>query len=612
MTLSDGSVGRLLNLSFNSGKSFEMEFEGGYEAGDQDGDMLDFGEDTPRHDEENSENGSGNTQSGAAAGGEGNQNPPPDYQAEPPEHGGNGHNMSASADFSLTQTISEDTGLNIGALLTLDGNVDDVPDEELFGHMNFGHDESGNASVGQSFDLGIQVSSGDQDEGTDEHAYLRLGFGGNAGGGGNLNFNLDVPFGETPDVAMPTAFSGDTGIPSAPIGPQTEGIDLGFGVGLEDFGNGNANVAYSERTLLELSTGTGVRTVGLGTGGSSDSSSDFDLYFDEADQLVITMTLSSGSNGGTVYGNTTYLDEEYEPMHEPDWFTTHRTARLETSNTEAVVSTWGNTVTTTVTWTGGELDVEATTEVNSSSYHRTDEWVKFTEKHFGGDSLVWLYQTMNRRIIEKGVELVGDLENGFNHRKILFDHTWTETINAGNDPTEPWIEEENIPIYLDAFQAGLDAAGMVPLIGNAADALNVAIHIARGNKMDAAMSLAAMVPAFGQAAGGARLANRGANVVAKNMDKADEVAEVLVKQLDEAAGACKAAPNCFVAGTQVVVDINPGVADTIGHDALAEESEADFDAYFATGAFVLAGALSVQKTSRKESRLRALLRKLRK
>ena len=82
--------------------------------------------------------------------------------------------------------------------------------------------------------------------------------------------------------------------------------------------------------------------------------------------------------------------------------------------------------------------------------------------------------------------------------------------------------------------------------------------------------------------------------------------------MDEAAGACKAAPNCFVAGTQVVVDINPGVADTIGHDALAEESEADFDAYFATGAFVLAGALSVQKTSRKESRLRALLRKLRK
>ena len=110
------------------------------------------------------------------------------------------------------------------------------------------------------------------------------------------------------------------------------------------------------------------------------------------------------------------------------------------------------------------------------------------------------------------------------------------------------IEEENIPIYLDAFQAGLDAAGMVPLIGNAADALNVAIHIARGNKMDAAMSLAAMVPAFGQAAGGARLANRGANVVAKNMDKADEVAEVLVKQLDEAAGACKAAPNLFCCG----------------------------------------------------------------
>ena len=51
----------------------------------------------------------------------------------------------------------------------------------------------------------------------------------------------------------------------------------------------------------------------------------------------------------------------------------------------------------------------------------------------------------------------------------------------------------------------------------------------------------------------------------------------------------------------MVVDINHGGADMIETDVPAQESEANFDAYFATGAFVLAGALSVQKTNRKES-----------
>ena len=61
----------------------------------------------------------------------------------------------------------------------------------------------------------------------------------------------------------------------------------------------------------------------------------------------------------------------------------------------------------------------------------------------------------------------------------------------------------------DGIQRTLDAAGLVPVFGIAADLVNAGISAARGNWKDAAMSLGAAVPGVGIAAGLYRLGKAG-------------------------------------------------------------------------------------------------------
>ena len=60
---------------------------------------------------------------------------------------------------------------------------------------------------------------------------------------------------------------------------------------------------------------------------------------------------------------------------------------------------------------------------------------------------------------------------------------------------------------LDKVQLGLDVAGMVPVIGNAADLLNLCISLGRGNYGEAAMNAVSMLPGS-QVVTGAKLAIR--------------------------------------------------------------------------------------------------------
>ena len=53
---------------------------------------------------------------------------------------------------------------------------------------------------------------------------------------------------------------------------------------------------------------------------------------------------------------------------------------------------------------------------------------------------------------------------------------------------------------VDVLQTGLDVLGMVPVVGEFADGVNVGIHLGRRNYTEAAMSTAAMVPFLGIAA----------------------------------------------------------------------------------------------------------------
>ena len=66
------------------------------------------------------------------------------------------------------------------------------------------------------------------------------------------------------------------------------------------------------------------------------------------------------------------------------------------------------------------------------------------------------------------------------------------------------IKHSNWGIW-DSIQAGLDVAGLVPIIGELADLTNAGISLARGDYEGAVLSLSAMVPIVGNAAGTAKI-----------------------------------------------------------------------------------------------------------
>ena len=61
---------------------------------------------------------------------------------------------------------------------------------------------------------------------------------------------------------------------------------------------------------------------------------------------------------------------------------------------------------------------------------------------------------------------------------------------------------------LDTVQTGLDLAGLIPGIGEPADAVSAVISFARGDKVGAALSIGALIPFAGDAAGAAKIARR--------------------------------------------------------------------------------------------------------
>jgi RHS repeat-associated protein len=66
---------------------------------------------------------------------------------------------------------------------------------------------------------------------------------------------------------------------------------------------------------------------------------------------------------------------------------------------------------------------------------------------------------------------------------------------------------------LDAVQTAADTAGLIPVIGEAADAISALISLARGDNVGAALGAASMVPFAGTAAGATKIGRRLSNAV---------------------------------------------------------------------------------------------------
>jgi hypothetical protein len=75
--------------------------------------------------------------------------------------------------------------------------------------------------------------------------------------------------------------------------------------------------------------------------------------------------------------------------------------------------------------------------------------------------------------------------------------------------------------WLDVVQTVLDVAGVVPVIGEPADAVNAAIYLAQGDYGNAALSGAAMVPVLGNLATGGKVVKRVVKASAVSDDTAD-------------------------------------------------------------------------------------------
>ena len=90
----------------------------------------------------------------------------------------------------------------------------------------------------------------------------------------------------------------------------------------------------------------------------------------------------------------------------------------------------------------------------------------------------------------------------------LLDHATAEPDATGiGTYTKPKL---SVGQQLDRAQLGLDAAGMYPGIGIAADVPNSLLSLARGNYGDFLMSLGAAIPGIGLGIGGAKIGKKAA------------------------------------------------------------------------------------------------------
>jgi len=157
-------------------------------------------------------------------------------------------------------------------------------------------------------------------------------------------------------------------------------------------------------------------------------------------------------------------------------------------------------------------------------------------------------------------------------------------INNVFPPTPPmgnWHDYE-IPPPSDAFvflgnlsmaehtHDVLDAAGMVPLLGEPADLLNGVLYLADGEWSNATTSFASTIPGLGNYVTGAKWAKKGvkgaytASKIEKQVIKHADDAEKLGQNFAKHTGDLPPLKGCFTEGTQIVVGMEQ-IEDTSGN-----------------------------------------------
>ncbi len=115
----------------------------------------------------------------------------------------------------------------------------------------------------------------------------------------------------------------------------------------------------------------------------------------------------------------------------------------------------------------------------------------------------------------------------------IVDWDWSQ-MDAACHPERAVSKEPGL--FSDIAHGVLDVVGMIPVVGELADGANALFYLAEGNKTDAALSAAAMIPIAGWAATGAKVVRKGMKIAGKA-----QALKKVTSKVNRAATALKAA-----------------------------------------------------------------------
>lgn len=490
--------------------------------------------------------------------------------------GGNGETLDASGSFDLSGSADVTTWLDASATYA-DGV--DAEDSDITGTAGFTTSTTSEGSVSQSIDYDSQLSSGTPGTDSEVYDYISLSFSDSAGGATISQVDAEFPLNDPAPVPTNTTTTTSTP-PLALSAPPDDGV--GFEVTHNDNGSTTFSLLVDSRSPTQYSPmidGKYYTVVSIDSSMTIAANAGMEVTEDAFGVPVVEIT-TSGSISGSSMTSVAEYDQHNPGNVAPDGFyILHQATLWITTETETwtVESDWNFTVgisllgtpTVSGSWSGQlTWDADYLSENNgTTTYSDVNGVVSAPETYYAFEQALWS-SGVNGSVSSAGGTL-------------SFSGVTEEWTSGGTGtapatliaPPDPWSES------LDNVQFALDIAGMVPVVGEAADLINVGIHVGRGNWTEAAVSGAAAIPFMGMIATGGKFLKKAAG-------KVDDVGEALISKSDDLARRCDDfSSNCFIAGTQVVVALTPddvSVDVTIPQDPLVEPASNDNQSASAT------------------------------
>lgn len=581
----DGRLLRKSSISWMTSRSASISVSGSYEISEESGTREQVTYVKPKQDPRTGE-------------------PDDKFGALRPAHGGNGLKLEASGSFGFGASVSMTTAINLTSSFEDGTDVDDIV---ITGDAMSTISASAGGSASQTLSLDSQESSGSEAGGDDEHEYLQIFFDGSAGGSATLDFHLgfhidssipssgtssddgaggdglvvddtgldDTAANDDGTTVTDTTVTETTGDASAVYddtsggdgtggddggtdGGSTGGsvggedIDLGFGLSMTNYGTGTSSIVYSKKErFVPEEGGEGVRTIAFGTGGSSGENSSFGYEIVDG-APVLSLTVTENMNSASSYGGSVWTRRDLDA---PTNIAAGMTATSDITGEIAVAeaSVFSRSFSTTITFGTSGLDVDGDVDISSRYILRDTSWYDLRETVFDSSGAITFESHSLMRNVDEAVAVTTvNPTDGVKSYESSASGFWSDLRLDGVDPyinAEPEKTfEDYANIALDVTQYALDAAGLIPAVGEAADLASAAISVARGNYLDATISIGAMIPFLGWEATAGKYAAKAGKEVLQHVDEGAEAGLAIVRK-------CADGPNCFVAGTQVVVAV---------------------------------------------------------